>query len=62
MALRITDDCTGCGLCVPECPHDAIYEKEIFVIDKRKCDECEDEKEGPRCVIVCPVDCIVKAR
>ena len=60
MALKITDDCTACGLCVPEWPRDAIYEEEMCVIDMRKCDECEDEKEGPKCVIICPVDCIVK--
>lgn len=26
MALKITDDCIGCGACEPECPNNAIYE------------------------------------
>jgi len=60
MGLRITDDCISCGLCVPECPMDAIYEEEIFVINQRKCDECKDREGGPECVQACPVECIVK--
>ena len=60
MALKITDDCTACGLCVPECPKDAIFEQEIFVINRKKCDECKEVEEGPKCVKVCPVDCIAK--
>lgn len=26
MAIRITDECIGCGACEPECPNNAIYE------------------------------------
>lgn len=26
MALKITDECIGCGACEPECPNNAIYE------------------------------------
>jgi hypothetical protein len=31
------------------------------VIDQATCVECEGHHDSPRCVSVCPVDCIVKA-
>ena len=61
MAMKITDECTACGLCPPECPQTAITEGDIYVIDPEKCNECEGVEGGSRCVAVCPVDCIVKA-
>ncbi len=61
MAMKITDECTACGLCPPECPNDAIEEADIFIIDADKCDECVDVEGGSRCIEVCPVDCIEKA-
>ena len=60
MAMKITEECTNCGACEPECPREAITEGDpIYVIDAAKCTECKDEGE-PQCVPVCPVDCIVK--
>lgn len=61
MAMKITDDCTACGLCMPECPTSSISEGDIYVIDAGTCNECEDQSDGQHCVAVCPVDCIVKA-
>lgn len=62
MALKITDECTSCGACEPECPVEAISEgDEIFVIDQAKCVECEGYADSPKCQDVCPVDAIVKA-
>ena len=26
MAIKITEECIGCGACEPECPNNAIYE------------------------------------
>lgn len=61
MAMKITDECTNCAACEPECPREAIFEgDEFFEIDAAKCTECEEEGE-PLCVEVCPVDCIIKA-
>ncbi len=61
MAMTITDECTACDLCVPECPTSSITEGDIYIIDPETCNECEDKDDGPSCVEVCPVDCIVKA-
>ncbi len=62
MAMKITDECTACGVCEDECPNDAISEgDEFYIIDQEKCTECEGVADAPQCVDVCPVECIVKA-
>lgn len=59
MALYITDDCTNCTACEPECPNNAISEGDgIYVIDPDKCTECVGHFEESQCVLVCPVNCI----
>jgi ferredoxin len=50
---KIIETCTACGLCVPECPIDAISIGDpIYIIDDSCCD-FED------CLAVCPVDAII---
>ncbi len=63
MAMVILEDCTNCGLCVPECPTESITEgDDIHVINPETCNECEDQDDGSHCVEICPVDCIEKAK
>jgi ferredoxin len=55
MAYVITDECTSCGVCVDECPVEAISENsEKHVIDQELCSDCG------LCVDVCPVEAIVE--
>ena len=54
MAYTIIPTCTACGLCLPECPIDAIAAGEsIYLIDQELCCDFED------CLAVCPVNAIV---
>lgn len=50
LAYVITDECIACGVCLPECPVDAISEGDIYVIDADACIDCG------ACANVCPVD------
>jgi ferredoxin len=62
MAMKITEDCSACGVCVDECQNDAISEGDtIYIIDAEKCKECEGIADSPKCVDACPSECIVKA-
>ena len=46
MALMITDECIGCGVCLPECPHQAICEEDgNFWIRAGRCTECAEDPE-----------------
>ncbi len=60
MAMKITEECTACDLCLPECQTSSITEGDIYLIEFETCNECEDQRDGPQCLSVCPVECIVK--
>lgn len=61
MALKILSECINCDVCEPVCPNDAITEGElIYEIDPHKCHECIGDHDEPQCVLLCPVDCIIK--
>lgn len=60
MALLIIDTCICCDACVPPCPTKAIEcDDPIYLIDSTLCTECIGYSKEPKCVEVCPVDCII---
>ncbi len=61
MAYKILESCGCCGVCVDECPVQAISPgDDIFVIDEKACVDCNGYYDEPACINVCPMDCIVK--
>ena len=59
MALRITQQCINCDMCLPECPNDAIFEgAKVYEIEATRCTECVGFYEQPTCMAVCQIDCI----
>ena len=61
MALKIIDECINCDVCEPVCPNNAIYQGDsIYEIHPDKCTECVGHFNEPQCMVVCPVDCIIK--
>ncbi len=52
MAYVISNECTECGTCQPECPVDAIKEGSPYTIDADTCTDCG------ACEAVCPVEAI----
>lgn len=61
MALLITERCTNCDMCEPECPNAAIaMGPVIYEIDPALCTECKGHYDSPTCQSVCPIHrCIV---
>ncbi|MBD3343903.1 MAG: 4Fe-4S dicluster domain-containing protein [Chitinivibrionales bacterium] len=46
--------CTGCGVCIPSCPRDALsYEERKAVVDPTVCRECGF------CVSRCPQEAMI---
>jgi ferredoxin len=75
MATVITEECINCGVCLPRCPNQAIYEggraselngeirpplaEDIYYIAPDKCTECVGFFDHEECAAVCPVDCCI---
>lgn len=57
MALKIVESCVNCWACEPLCPSQAIYEAAPhFLIDAKKCTECEGDHADPQCASICPIE------
>lgn len=57
MSLSIVDCCVNCWACYDVCPSQAIYEsKPHFLIDAKKCTECEGDHALPQCASICPIE------
>ena len=60
MAMMITEECNNCGVCVEECPNQAVFQGDpVYVIDADNCTECVGYFDEPQCVSLCPADCVV---
>lgn len=57
MALKIVESCVNCFACLEVCPSEAIYEaKPHFMIEAKKCTECDGDFTEPQCASICPIE------
>lgn len=57
MSYKIIESCVNCWACEPLCPSEAIYEaKPHFLIDEKKCTECEGDYADAQCASICPIE------
>jgi len=57
MAVKIIESCVNCFACEPVCPSKAIYEaKPHFLVDPKKCTECEGDFPVYQCASICPIE------
>lgn len=61
MAYEIVENCVSCHACEGVCPSKAIshgryWDKPHFVIDAKKCTECEGDHADPQCASICPIE------
>lgn len=63
MAYKINKDCIICKKCETVCPTNAIFlGDDIYEINPRKCNECKGFFDEPQCVVVCPVNVIIRIK
>ncbi len=53
--VKITDNCTECGICTETCTFKAVTPGSPYTIIKERCDECGS------CILACPEDAIVES-
>lgn len=57
MSYKIIESCVNCWACESICPAEAISEaRPHFLIDKKKCTECDGDFALPQCASICPVE------
>jgi ferredoxin len=57
MAYSIVDSCVSCHACSMVCPTNAIYQGAAhFMVDSRKCTECEGDYADSQCASICPIE------
>ena len=57
MAYEIIASCVNCWACAPVCPSTAIHEaRPHFMIDAKRCTECEGDHADPQCASICPIE------
>lgn len=57
MALKIIESCVNCYACEPLCPSKAIYMGKLnFMINPKKCTECEGDYKDAQCASICPIE------
>lgn len=60
MAFSIVEGCVNCWACEAVCPSNAIYEASPhFLIDNKKCTECEGDYADPQCASICPIEGVI---
>ena len=60
MAFKIIEGCVNCWACEPLCPSQAIFEsKPHFIIDAKKCTECDGDYPNPQCASICPIEGVI---
>ena len=57
MSLSIIESCVNCFACLEVCPSDAVVEaKPHFLIEAKKCTECDGDYADPQCASICPIE------